>query len=435
MSRIPQINIGIFGFGTVGSRVFEILTKNSSLITEKLGYPIHIKKICEVDTKKKFPVHLPSSLVTQKAQEILDDPEISIIVELIGNRPSALEVMMKALELGKHVVTANKAILAVNGPELFAQAAKSEVEILFEAAVAGAIPVLRVLREGFIADRIQSIHGIINGTCNYILTEMAEGKREFAEALSEAQKLGFAEANPSADIEGTDSAQKLAILASLAYGQTVLLDKIYTEGITPLTSFDFEMADKFDYSIKLLAICKKLDDEIEARVHPTMIPRNRILAQVRGAHNAVLLKGEFLGESLLYGLGAGGQPTATAVIADIIEIARNIANQVPGVPPLGFRMEAVHKGRLKSIDDIESEYYLRFTALDKPGVFSKIANVLGTHQISISSVYQHGREEGKEVPIVVMTHRAREKNMMNAVKEIDKLSMVSKKTMLVRVES
>lgn len=435
MSRIPQINVGLFGFGTVGSRVYEILDKNQALIEKKLGFPIHVKKICEVDSKKKLPVHVPPSLLTTKPTEVLDDPEISIIVELIGDKPAAFEMMMKALGLGKHVVTANKAILASRGPEIYAEAARHEVDVLFEAAVAGSIPVLRAIREGFIADHIQSIKGIINGTANYILTNMAEKKRDFSEVLAEAQKLGYAESNPASDIEGIDTAHKLTILVALAFGQFISLDKIYTEGITHITSFDFEMAEKFGYTIKLLAITKKLNDEIEARVHPTMIPKEHMLASVRGVFNGVMIEGESFGKSLFYGLGAGGPPTATAVVADIIEIARNIALRVPSVPPLGYKTETIQKGKVRPMDDIEAEYYLRFNALDKSGVFAKIAHILGLNHISISSVYQHGREEGKEVPIVVVTHKAREKNIMAALKEIDKLAVVTHKTLLIRIES
>lgn len=435
MPRIPQINIGLFGFGTVGSRVYETLEKNKELIIEKLGFPVQVKKICEVDTKKKFPVHVPPSLLTPKASEVLDDPEISIIVELIGDRPIAREVMMNAMSLGKHVVTANKAILAVHGPELYAQAAKHEVDILFEASVAGAIPVLRAIREGFVADQIRSIFGIINGTANTILSGMTEQKKAFEDVLVEAQKNGYAEADPTADILGLDTAHKLTILAAMAYGQIVPLDKIYTEGITHLQPLDIEMASKFGYVIKLLAISKKQNDEIEARVHPTMIPVTHMLASATGAFNAVMVEGEFLGRSMLYGLGAGGAPTATAVVADIIEIARNIALRVPGVPPLGYRIEHMQKAKVKPIEEIECEYYLRFTTLDKPGVLGKIASALGQNHIGIASVYQHGREEGKEVPIVILVHRAKEKNMINALKEIDKLSVVTQKTQMIRIDS
>ena len=435
MSRVPQINIGLFGFGTVGSRVYEILCRNESLITRKLGYPVKVKKICVADIKKKLSVPVPTSMLTSKASEVLDDPEISIIVELIGNKPAALEVMNKALELGKHVVTANKAILANNGTELLSLAAKNEVEILFEAAVGGSIPVLRSLREGFIADKIRSVHGIINGTCNFILSEMSQKKREFADVLSEAQKLGYAEANPASDVEGHDAAQKLCILSSMAFGQVVSPDKVYSEGISKLATFDIDMAEKFGYVAKLLAISKCHENDIEARVHPTLIPKSNLLAQVGGAYNAVMLNGEFFGKSLLYGLGAGGHATATAVLADIIEVARNIAHRVPGVPPYGIKIDQIVRAKIRPIEEIESEYYLHFTALDKPGIFAKIANVLGTHHISIASVYQHGREEGKEVSIVVFSHKSKEKNIQTALREIDKLSGVTQKTLLIRVEN
>ncbi|MBI2338886.1 MAG: homoserine dehydrogenase [Deltaproteobacteria bacterium] len=411
------------------------LHKNRELITQKLGYPVNIKKVCEVDAKKIKQFNVPQGTATSKVQEVLDDPSISIIVELIGDKPAAREVILKALQLGKHVVTANKAILASHGPEFYQEAAKNEVEILFEAAVAGSIPVLRAIREGFVADKIQSIMGIINGTSNYILTEMEENRKDFASVLAEAQKLGFAEANPKADVEGIDSAHKLVLLTSLAYGCMIPPAKVYTEGITEIAPLDFDMAQKFGYKIKLLAISKREGEEVEARVHPTMIRGDHMLASVRGVFNAVMIRGESIGDQLFYGRGAGGLPTAAAVVGDIVEIARNIATRVPGVPPLGFRLENVHKGKVRPMEEIDSEYYLRFTAHDRPGVFAKIANALGQNSISISAVYQHGREEGKEVPIVVMTHRAKEKNMIKALAEIDKLSVVTKKTLLIRIES
>ncbi len=435
MSRIPQINIGLFGLGTVGGSVYQLLDKNRDLIAQKLGFPIQVKKVCELDPKKRAAFHVPQSLLTTKASEVLDDPEISIVVELIGDRPVAREIMMQALGLAKHVVTANKAILATHGHELYAEASKNEVEIFFEAAVGGSIPVLRAIREGFIADRIKSVMGIINGTSNYILTEMGEHKRSFEDVLADAQKQGFAESNPSSDIEGTDTAQKLAILVALAYGQIIPVDRIHKEGITAVTPLDIEMAEKFGYNIKLLAISKRHGDEIEARVHPTMISKSHMMASVRGVFNAVMMEGDYFGKSMLYGLGAGGLPTATAVVADIIEIARNIALRVPGVPTLGYRMESLQKAKIRDMDELESEYYLRFNTIDKAGVFAKIANALGQHHVSISSVYQHGREEEKEIPIVIFTHKAKEKNMMAALREIEKMSLVTRKSMLMRVES
>jgi len=435
MSRIPQIYVGLFGLGTVGGGVYTIMEKNRELISKKLGFPIQIKKICDPDPKKSKNFHVPSSALTTKPNDILDDPEISIIVELIGDKPVAREIMSSALNLGKHVVTANKAILAQHGPELYALASKNEVDILFEAAVAGSIPILRSIREGFIADSIKSIQGIINGTANFILTEMSEKKRDFSAVLLDAQKAGFAESNPASDIEGHDTAHKLSILSTMAYGAIVPVDKVYTEGITNITAFDFEMAERFGYSIKLLAISKKINDEIEARVHPTMIPKEQMLASVRGAYNAILVNGEYIGQSMQYGLGAGSLPTATAVVADIVEIARNIALRVRGVPPMGYRIEEMPKAKIRSMEDIESSYYLRFTTQDKPGVFAKIANALGQNHVSISSVYQHGREEDKEIPIVVVTHLSKEKNMMMALKEIDRLSVITQKTTVIRIES
>jgi len=435
MSHVPQINIGLFGLGTVGGGVYKILQENRELIAQKLGYPINVLKICEINPEPIKALGVPASQVTSKVNEVLDDPEISVIVELIGDKPIAKEIMLKALQLGKHVVTANKAILAAHGPEFYTEAAKNDVDILFEAAVAGAIPVLRSVREGFVADKITSILGIINGTANYILTEMEENHKDFAEALKEAQRLGYAEANPKADVEGDDTTHKLTILTALTYGTMIPLSRIHKEGITELTPFDTEMAGKFGYKIKLLAISKLADGEIEARVHPTMIPQDHMLASVRGVFNAVMIHGEAIGDSLFYGQGAGSAPTAAAVVADIVEIARNIGSRVPGVPPLGTKIENIKKGKVKPIEDIETEYYLRFTTIDKPGVFAKVAQLLGQNHISISSVYQHGREEGKEVPIVVITHRAKEKNVQKALKEINKLPSVTKQTLLIRIES
>src|SRR3989338_352738 len=434
MTRIPKINVGLFGLGTVGGSVFQILKDHEHFIAEKICYPIQITKICELDPKKKQQYELASSILTNKISDILDDPEISIVVELIGDKPIAKEIMLKALSLGKHVVTANKAILAHHGLELYSEAFKHEVDIYFEAAVAGSIPILRTLREGFVSDKIISVQGIINGTSNYILTKMAKEKADFKVALADAKKNGYAEADPTSDIEGIDAACKLSILATMAYGVFIPYDKIYRQGISEITPFDIEMAQKFGFSLKLLAISRKTNQEIDVRVHPTMIPATHLLAHVYGVLNAVMIEGEYMGPSVMMGKGAGGKPTATAVASDIIEIARNISRQVRGIPPLGFKAENIQKAKIKPIEEIESEYYLRFTAVDKPGVFAKIAHVLGHHEISIASVHQEGREEGHEVPIMVLTHRAKEKNVICALKEIDKLPTVAQKTLLIRIE-
>lgn len=434
MARTPQINIGLFGLGTVGGSVYKLLDKNRTSLTAKLGFPLHIKKICEPNTERALASGISASMLTTKISDVLDDPEISIIVELIGDKPVAKEIMLDALKLGKHVVTANKAILAAHGPDLYAEAAKNEVDILFEAAVCGAIPILRSIREGFIADKIESVSGIINGTANFILTQMLDAGLDFKEALTLAQSKGYAEADPTADVAGIDSAHKLTILIALAFGKFVSLQKIHIEGITDLTSLDLQMAKRFGYAIKLLGITKMVQGEIEARVHPTMIPRDHMLASVQGAFNAVMIAGENIGQSLCYGLGAGGQATATAVVADIVEIARNIAERVPGIPPLGYPLDKMEKAKVRPMEMLETEYYLRFTTLDRPGVFSKVAAILGANHISISSVEQHGREEGAEVPIVVLTHKAIEKNVQSALREIDKLPMMTKKSLLIRIE-
>lgn len=431
MTHSPNINLGLFGLGTVGSQVYNLLHENQKQIEKRLGFPIHVKKVCELDPKKKALV--PASVLTTKVQDILDDPEISIIVELIGDKPIAKEIMIDAMRLGKNIVTANKAILATHGLEILQEAAKNDVEIAFEAAVAGAIPILRSIREGFVADEIQEILGIINGTANYILTGMAEQKKEFKEMLNAAQSLGLAEANPTADIEGLDSAHKIVLLTALAYGRWIPLEQVVTEGISTITKLDFEMADVFGYVIKLLAVSRRFGEELEVRVHPAMLPKKHQLASVREAFNAVMIEGKHMGKSVLYGLGAGGPATATAVVADIVEISRNIVWRVPGVPSLGVKIADILKGKLKSADEISQAYYLRFTALDKPGVFAKIASLLGQNHISIASVQQYGREEGKEVPIVVITHVAKEKDVLMAIREIDKLSIVSQKTQLIRI--
>lgn len=435
MQRVPQINIGLFGLGIVGGAVFDLLHKNAEMIEKKLGYPLRIKKVCDTDPHKAKAKNIPASVFTTKVSDVLDDPEISIIVELIGDRPVAKEIMLKALDLGKHVVTANKAILANSGFEIFTKAAQNERDVLFEAAVAGSIPLLRSIREGFVADDIVSVHGIINGTSNYILTEMGDSGKSFDEVVKEAQAKGYAEANPASDIEGTDTLYKLVLLTGLCFGQWVTPEKIYKEGITQITPLDLEMGKKFGYTIKLLAIAKKTNGDLEARVHPTMVPQNHMLASVKGAFNAVMLEGAHFGKSLLYGLGAGGPPTATAVVADLVELSRHIATQCPGVPPLGYPVDKIQKAKIKPIEDLTSEYYLRFTTVDKPGVLAKVTHLLGEHHIGISSVYQHGREEGASVPIVILTHKALEKNIHMAVRDIDKLSSITEKTVIIRIES
>lgn len=432
---LKEIKIGLVGCGIVGSGVVELLHQHRDLLKERLGIPLVLEKVATLLPAQARAAGLPNSRVTKRWQDLVSDPSISVIVELMGGTREARKLILAALQNGKHVVTANKALLATHGKEIYKEAHRQRLDICFEAAVGGGIPILRALREGFVGNEIKSILGIINGTCNYILSEMSEKGESFEKVLKNAQRLGYAEQDPSFDVEGIDAAHKLSILVSIAYGMDVELKQIHTEGIRSLTPFDIDCARRFGFAIKLLAIAKKNKNGIEARVHPTMIPLSSPLASVREAFNAIYLDGDFVGPSLLYGKGAGKRPTASAVVGDIIEVARNIIKGVSmTVPPLGHYNDSIPKGVIQKMDQLESEYYLRFSVVDQPGVLSHIAGILGKHQISISSVYQHGQGQGKIVPIVILTHRARESNMKLALSKIDRLGSVKNKTLLIRIE-
>ena len=426
-----MIHVGIIGFGTVGTGTARILLENRVLLRERTGIDINLKKIADIDIKRDRGLKLPKGVLTSSADQLLDDPDIDIIVELIGGTTIAKEMVLKAISKGKHVVTANKALLATHGAEIFRAAAKHKVEIGFEASVAGGIPIIKVVREGLVANKIKAVYGIINGTSNYILTKMTEEKAEFSEVLKEAQKLGYAEADPTYDIEGTDSAHKLAILASLAYGSQFNIKDVYCEGISWISPMDIEFARELGYKIKLLAIAKETGGKVELRVHPTMIPEEFLISKVDGVFNAVYVDGDAVGSTLYYGRGAGDMPTGSAVVADIADIARNIVNGVPG---RALFLSSPKPKNLMKMDDVRSMYYFRFSALDRPGVLSKISGILGKYNISIVSVIQKGRHEGKAVPLVVLTHMAREKDVVSAIREINRLSVVAGKTAIVRVE-
>ncbi|MGE5301171.1 MAG: homoserine dehydrogenase [Acidobacteriota bacterium] len=426
-----MIHVGIIGFGTVGTGTARILLENRALLRERTGIEINLKKIADIDIKRDRGIRLPKGVLTSKADELLDDPDIDIIVELVGGTKIAKEIVLKAIDRGKHVVTANKALLATHGAEIFRAAAKHKVEIGFEASVAGGIPIIKVVREGLVANRIKAVYGIINGTSNYILTKMTEEKAEFSEVLKEAQKLGYAEADPTYDIEGTDSAHKLAILASLAYGSQFNIKDVYCEGISWISPMDIEFARELGYKIKLLAIAKETGGKVELRVHPTMVPEEYLISKVDGVFNAVYVDGDAVGSTLYYGRGAGDMPTGSAVVADIADIARNIVNGVPG---RALFFSSPKPKNLMKMEDVRSMYYFRFSALDRPGVLSKISGILGKYNISIVSVIQKGRHEGKAVPLVVLTHMAREKDVVSAIREINRLSVVAGKTAIVRVE-
>jgi len=427
-----KISIGIIGFGTVGTGTVKILLENKEIIKERIGFEINLRRIADLDIFRDRDIKLPKSILTSNVDDILSDPETDIVVELIGGIRPAKDFILKAIKNRKHVVTANKALLATEGNEIFTAAHKREVEIGFEASVAGGIPIIKVIREGLVANRIKAIYGIINGTSNYILTKMTEEDVEFSKALKEAKALGYAEADPTLDIEGIDSAHKLAILAYLSYGIPVSYRDIYTEGISRISPQDISFASELGYKVKLLAIAKESDSKIELRVHPTMLPKEYLISKVDGPFNAVYIEGDATGSTLYYGRGAGCMPTGSAVVSDIVDIARNIMKNATGRVPV--LTKTLRNLKIKRMDDVISMYYFRFSALDKPGVLSKISGILGNYNISIASVIQKGRSVGEAVPLVVRTHKAKERDVRKAISEIDRLPVVMDKTVFIRVE-
>ncbi|QPJ63545.1 MAG: homoserine dehydrogenase [Candidatus Nitronauta litoralis] len=433
---MDSIKLGIIGFGTIGSSVVKILQQNGDQISQRLGANLELVKVADLDITTDRGVALPPGTLTTQAEEVFDSPDIDIVIELMGGYEPARTFVLKAMENGKHVVTANKALLALHGDELFGAAEKSGVALLFEAAVGGAIPIIRSIKESFVANKIQAIEGIVNGTANYILTKMSDEGLPFDQVLKEAQAKGFAEADPTFDIEGIDSAHKIAVLTRLAYGTSVKFDSIYTQGISSIRQEDIECASQFGYRIKLLAISKYDGKSIDVRVHPAMVPQGKPIANVNGVLNAVLVCDDCMEENILVGHGAGGLPTGSAVIGDVVDIARDVIAGCKGrVPPQSYPMGSLKEIPLKNINEIEGEYFLRFVVKDQPGVLSKISGILGQHEISIRTMIQRERcIEGSGVPLVLMTHQALENNVQNALKEIDVLDIVSEKTVLIRVE-
>jgi len=433
MAPKKSINVGIIGFGTVGTGTARILLDNADIIRRRLGAPIVLKKISDLDVKRDRGISLKGIQLTTDAQDIFTDSEIDVVVELIGGYKPAKEFILEAIKNKKHVVTANKALLAVHGEEIYASAEKSGVTLGFEASVAGGIPILAAVRNGLAANNIKSIYGIVNGTCNYILTLMTNAGRKFEDVLKEAQSMGYAEADPTFDIEGIDSAHKLAVLTMLAYGTPVKFEDIYTEGISKITPIDIDFAKELGYKIKLLAITKMVNGEVEARVHPTMLPEEYPIATVDGVFNALSIVGDAVGSTMFYGRGAGDMPTGSAVVSDIIDIGRDIlAGCTNRTPVAAFRERANLK--IRKMEEITSCYYLRFSAMDKPGVLSRISGVLGKNNISISSVIQKGRGTAAAVPLVMMSHEAVERDVRKALAEINKMDCVAGSTMVIRVE-
>ena len=432
---MKNIKAGLIGFGTVGAGVVKLLSENAALIEQKLGARLSLKKVADLDITTDRGVAVVPGLLTTNVSEVLDDPEIAIVIELIGGYEPAKTFVLRAINAGKHVVTANKALLAVHGEEIFAAAAAKRVEVLFEPAVGGGIPVLSAIRGNLAANRFSTVLGILNGTCNYILTRMTEEGAEFATVLKTAQELGYAEADPTFDVEGIDTSHKLCLLVSLCFGTRVKLEDVHTEGISSLSPVDISFAKEFGYKIKLLAIGKQDGNCIEARVHPTMIPLHYPMADVDGVFNAVRLAGDFVGPVMFYGRGAGMNPTASAVVGELVDISRNILAGIGRrTAPLGYLDENVATLPIKPMGEIVSKYYLRFSVVDRPKVLSRISGVLGDHGISIESMIQTARSARESVPIVIMTHEAKEADVRAALAEIDALEIITEKTNLIRIE-
>jgi homoserine dehydrogenase len=432
---MKQINIGLLGCGTVGTGVAKLVIDSREVIDARLGATLNLKRVADIDIETDRGIQFSEGVLTTDANSVVNDPDIDIIIEMIGGEGIAKELILKAIENGKQVITANKALLASQGNALFKAAAEKGVDLAFEAAVGGCMPIIKAMRESLVANRIQSMIGILNGTCNYILTKITEERSAFGDALTEAQTRGYAEADPTLDVEGIDTAHKIAILTALAYGMEINLPQVYIEGITRITPLDVEFAEHFGYRIKLLAISKNHGDKIEARVHPTMIPFGNLLSNVSGTVNAVMVSGDAVGDIMLYGRGAGMMPTASAVISDVVDIARNLmAKTTRRIPALSFQKNHIQNIKIMSMDEIVTHYYFRFAALDRPGVLSKISGVLGNHDISIQSVQQKGRKTDGSVPVVMVSHLAKEVDVQKALTEINHLDVVSDKPVLIRIE-
>jgi homoserine dehydrogenase len=431
---MQDIKVGLLGFGTIGTGVVRMLQQNAQVISRRLGARLELAAIADLDIKSDRGVNVAPGVLTADANSVLTNPDIDIIIELIGGYEPARTFVIKALENGKHVVTANKALMAIHGQELLKIASDNGVSILLEAAVGGGIPVLAAIRENLCANNFTDVCGILNGTCNYILTRMTEDDEDFSAVLKDAQKLGYAEADPTFDIEGVDTAHKLSLLISMCFGTWVDFEQIYTEGITRISSLDIQYAKKFGYQIKLLAIGKQVDGEIEARVHPTMIPDNLPLADVRGVLNAVRLQGDFVGPVMLNGRGAGMDATASAVMGDVMSLARAILSGSRVVTPsLGYQTAEMTTLPIRKMADISSQYYIRFMVEDCPGVLAQIASKLGEYQISIRSMIQPERQIGGFVPIVIRTHAAQESNVLQALEKINILVTVKEPSLFIRM--
>jgi homoserine dehydrogenase len=431
---VKEVGIGLLGLGTVGAGVVKILESQRALLEERAGCRLALRAVADLDvTRPRDGLDLGRLPLSPDVDRVLADAGVDIVVELVGGLEPARSFILKAIGRGRHVVTANKALLAHHGAEIYEEARRRGVTLGFEAAVAGGIPLIRAVKQGLVANRILSLFGIVNGTCNFVLSRMTEEGLDFSVVLKEAQARGYAEADPSLDVEGMDSAHKLQILASLAFRTYVPLKDIHTEGIARITQQDIAYARDLGYRVKLLAIAKAGEGRVEARVHPTLIPADSPLAAVAGVFNAIFITGDAVGDLMFYGRGAGQMPTASAVWSDVVEIARAVAH---GVPAVAFELPPSEPAglQLRPMDDIRCCYYLRVMAQDRPGVLSRIAGILGQNDISIASVLQKGRASAGAVPVVMMTHEARERDMRAALAAIDRLPDVPLPTTMLRVE-
>ncbi|MFZ5755344.1 MAG: homoserine dehydrogenase [Pseudomonadota bacterium] len=430
----PRVRVGIVGLGTVGSGTFNVLNRNAAEIARRAGVPI---EIVHVGARRDNP-HADTSAVkvSRDLWAVVNDPEVDIVVELIGGTTLARELILKAIANGKHVITANKALIAEHGNEIFLAATKQGVDVVFEAAVAGGIPIIKAIREGLSANHIQWLAGIINGTSNFILTEMRDKGRSFGDVLAEAQALGYAEADPTFDVEGVDAAHKLTILASVAFGIPLQFSKVYTEGITKLTADDVSYAEALGYRIKLLGIARRAANGVQLRVHPTLIPEKRLIANVDGVMNAVMVHGDAVGSTLYHGRGAGAEPTASAVVADVIDVARNILlKQANRIPHLAFQSDQLSDVPVLPIDEVETAYYLRLMVTEKPGVLAEVTRILSDAGISIEAILQKPVGDRDQVPVIIITRRVLEKKMNAALAKIRALPEIDNEIMRIRLES
>lgn len=437
MKPIQAMRVGLLGIGTVGGGTFNVLTRNAEEITRRAGRPIEITVVADKDVARAKELTGGKVKVTDDAFAVVTDPNVDIVIELIGGYGVAKELVLKAIENGKHVITANKALLAVHGTEIFAKAQEKGVMVAFEAAVAGGIPIIKAVREGLSANRIQWVAGIINGTTNFILSEMRDKGLAFADVLKEAQRLGYAEADPTFDVEGVDAAHKITLLSALAFGIPVQFDKAHIEGISKLDAADIKYAEQLGYRIKLLGITRRRDNGIELRVHPTLVPTKRLIANVEGAMNAVLVQADAVGSTLYYGKGAGAEPTASAVIADLVDVTRlSTADPENRVPHLAFQPDALVNLPILPIGEIECGNYLRLRVADQPGVLAEITRILADRNISIDALLQREPEEGEDqTDLIILTHVCREQDVLNAMDVIGKLPVVKGAVTRLRLEN